>query len=145
VCATVVVFTTLGMIYYTVLSHAVFGRTLANPWYFMTALPFLFVLLVRGLGTLGGRLVTTAGAALAAVYVAIELHGTWIQMPTAYASTTDAALQWARLTAIHPAILRGDFRWLFLAAHVGGLCVVAGVLLYARRRRGTPSMFEERT
>ena len=145
VCAAVVAFTTLGMIYYSVLSHAVFGAPLANPWYFMTALPFLFVLVVRGLETIGARLATTAGAALAAVYVAIELHGTWIQMPTAYASTTDVALQWARLTAIHPAILRGDYRWFFLAAHVGALCVVAVGLLYIRYRRGTPTMFEERT
>ncbi|HEY1302697.1 MAG TPA: hypothetical protein VGF24_04055 [Vicinamibacterales bacterium] len=145
VCAMVVVFTTLGMMYYTVLSHAVFGAPLANPWYFMTALPFLFVLLVRGLETIGAWLATAAGAALAAVYVAIELHGTWIQMPTAYASTTDVALQWRRLTVIHPAILSGNFRWFFLAAHVGALCVVAGGLLYTRRRRGTPSMSEERT
>ena len=139
VCAAVVIFTTLGMMYYSVLSHAVFGSPLANPWYFMTALPFLFVLLVRGLETIGARLATTAGAALAALYVAIELHGTWIQMPTAYASTTDVTLQWARLTAIHPAMLRGDFRWFFLAAHVGALCGVAGGLLYIRRRRGTSS------
>lgn len=145
VCAAVVVFTTLGMMYYSVLSQAVFGAPMANPWYFMTALPFMFVLLVRALETIGARLAMTAGAALAAVYVAIELHGTWIQMPAAYASTTDVALQWARLTAIHPAILRGDFRWFFLAAHVGALCVVAGALLYCRRRRGTPTMSEERT
>jgi hypothetical protein len=137
VCAAVVVFTTLGMIYYSVLSQAVFGAPLANPWYFMTALPFMFVLVVRGLETIDRRLVTVAGAALAAVYVAIELHGTWIQMPAAYASTSDAALQWARLTTIHPAILRGDFRWFFLAAHVGALCLVAGGLLYTRRRRVT--------
>jgi hypothetical protein len=145
VCGAVVVFTTLGMAYYTVLSHAVFGAPLANPWYFMTALPFMFVLVVRAVETIGARVATTAGAALAAVYVAIELHGTWTQMPTAYASTTDVVLQWARLTAIHPAILRGDFRWFFLAAHVGALCLVAVGLLYTRRRRGTPSTFEERT
>jgi hypothetical protein len=144
VCAVVVASTTLGMMYYTVLSHAVFGAPMANPWYFMTTLPFLFVLLVRALDTIGARLATTAGAALAALYVAIELHGTWIQMPTAYASTTDVALQWARLTAIHPAILRGDFRWFFLAAHVGALCGVVAGLLYAQRRRG-PSMFEAQT
>ena len=125
VCAAVVIFTTLGMMYYTVLSHAVFGRPMANPWYFMTALPFLFVLLVRGLETIGARLALAAGAALAALYIAIDLHGTWILMPTVYASTTDVALQWARLTAIHPAILRGDFRWFFLAAHIAALCVVA--------------------
>jgi hypothetical protein len=145
VSAAVVVFTTLGMMYYSVLSHAVFGAPMANPWYFMTALPFMFVLLVRALATIGARLAMTAGAALAAAYIAIELHGTWIQMPTAYAGTTDVALQWARLTTIHPAILRGDFRWFFLAAHVGALCVVAVALLYIRRRRGTPTMLEERT
>lgn len=139
VCSAVVVFTTLGMMYYSVLSHAVFGAPLANPWYFMTALPFMFVLLVRGMETIGARLATTAGAALAALYVAIELHGTWIQMPTAYASTTDVALQWARLTAIHPAILRGDFRWFFLAAHVGALCMVAGALVYTRHDAGRPT------
>ncbi len=33
VCAAVVIVTTLGMMYYTVLSHAVFGRPMANPWY----------------------------------------------------------------------------------------------------------------
>jgi hypothetical protein len=111
----------------------------------MTALPFMFVLVVRGLETIGSRVATTAGTALAAVYVAIELHGTWIQMPTAYASTTDVALQWARLTAIHPALLRGDFRWLFLAAHVGALCVVGGVLLYTRRHLRAKAVLEERT
>jgi hypothetical protein len=135
VCAAVVVFTTLGMVYYSVLSQAVFGAPLANPWYFMTALPFMFVLVVRGLETIDRRLVTAAGAALAAVYVAIELYGTWVQMPAAYASTSDVAVQWARLTTIHPAILRGDFRWSFLAMHVGALCVVGVALLYVRRRR----------
>ena len=134
VCAAVVIATTLGMIYYTVLSNAVFGWPMANPWYFMTALPFLFVLLVRGLETIDARLATGGGAALAALYVAIDLHGTWIQMPSAYASTTDVTLQWARLTAIHPAILRGDFRWLFLASQIGALCLVGGGLLYSRRR-----------
>jgi hypothetical protein len=49
VCAAVVVFTVLGMSYHAVLSHAVFGRVMTTPWYFMTALPFLFVLLIRGL------------------------------------------------------------------------------------------------
>jgi hypothetical protein len=135
VCAVAVIVTTLGMMYYTVLSHAVFGGPMANPWYFMTALPFLFVLLVRGLETIGARLATAGGAALAALYIAIDLHGTWIQMPSAYATTDDVALQWARLTAIHPAILRGDFRWFFLAAQIGALCVVGGGLLYTRRRR----------
>lgn len=135
VCALVVVFTTLGLIYYSVLSHAVFGAALANPWYFMTALPFMFVLVVRGLETIGARVVTISGVALAAVYVVIELHGTWFQMPAAYASTTDVALQWARLTTIHPAILRGDLRWFFLALHLGALCVVAGLLSYFFTRR----------
>jgi len=134
VCAVVVVFTTLGMLYYSVLSKAVFGSPMANPWYFMTALPFMFVLLVRGLEAIGARLVTIAGAALAVVYVAIELHGTWVRMPAAYAGTSDTALQWARLSTIHPAILHGDFRWLYLAVHVGALCVVAGALLYLWRR-----------
>ena len=82
VCAAVVIFTALGMIYHAVLSHAVFGRPMTNPWYFMTALPFLFVLLVRGLEAINRRLATAAAAALAVLFVAIDLHGTWVQMPT---------------------------------------------------------------
>ena len=105
----------------------------------MTALPFMFVLLVRGLEAIDRRLVMAAGAALAAVYVPIELYGTWVQMPAAYASTSDVALQWARLTTIHPAILRGDLRWFFLAMHVGALCAVGGGLLYTRRRGAQPA------
>ncbi len=135
VCAAVVIFTALGMIYYTVLSHAVFGRPMTNPWYFMTALPFMFVLLVRGLEAINGRLAAAAGGALAALFVAIDLHGTWVQMPRHYASTTDAALQWSRLTAIHPAILSADLRWWFLAMQLGALGLVAGGLVYASRRR----------
>ena len=135
VCAAVVVFTTLGMIYHLTLSHAVFGRPMTNPWYFMTALPFMFVLVVRGLEAIGRRLATVAATVLAAVFVAIDLHGTWVQMPVAYASTTDTALQWSRLTTIHPAILSGDLRWLFLAMQFGALCLVVGGLVHARRTR----------
>jgi hypothetical protein len=136
VCAAVVVSTALGVIYYEVLSHAVFGRPMANPWYFMTALPFLFVLLVRGLETIDRRMAVATAAGLAALFVAIDLHGTWIQMPAFYASTTRAALQWARLSAIHPAILSGDLRWWFLAAQLITLGFVVGALVrrYAASR-----------
>jgi hypothetical protein len=137
VCAAVVIFTTLGMTYHVVLSNAVFGRPMTNPWYFMTALPFLFVLLVRGLEAINRRLATTAAAALAVLFVAIDLRGTWVEMPRFYASTTDATLQWSRLTAIHPAILGGDMRWLFVAAQLGALCLVAGGLVYVSRNRQT--------
>jgi hypothetical protein len=133
VCAAVVIFTTLGMMYYSVLSYALFGQPMTNPWYFMTALPFLFVLLVRGLEAIDRRLAAIAAAVLAVLFVAIDLHGTWVQMPRSYASTTDAALQWSRLTTIHPAILSGDLRWLFLAMYLGALCLVVGALMYAWR------------
>jgi hypothetical protein len=139
VCAVVVVSTALGVIYYAVLSHAVFGRSMANPWYFMTALPFLFVLLVRGLEAIDRRLATAGAAALVVLFVAIELHGTWVQMPRFYASTTDTALQWSRLTMIHPAFLSGDLRWLFLAAQLGALCLVVGALVLASRHRAYAS------
>ena len=135
VCAAIVIFTTLGMIYYSVLSHALFGQSMTNPWYFMTALPFLFVLLVRGLEAINRRLATVAAAVLAALFVAIDLHGTWVQMPRHYANTADAALQWSRLTAIHPVILSGDLRWLFLATQLGALCLVVGGLVHAWRNR----------
>jgi hypothetical protein len=135
VCAAVVIFTALGVIYYAVLSHAVFGRSMANPWYFMTALPFLFVLLVRALETINSRMAVAAAAGLAALFVAIDLHGTWIQMPTFYASTARSALQWSRLSQIHPAILSGDLRWWFLATQLGALCLVGAGLVYASRNR----------
>ena len=118
---------------------AVFGRSMTNPWYFMTALPFLFVLVVRGLEAINRRLATAAAAALAVLFVAIDLHGTWVQMPKFYASTTDAALQWSRLTMIHPAILSGDLRWLFLAVQLGALCLVVGGLVHAARHRAYAS------
>ena len=137
VCAVVVVFTALGVIYYAVLSHAVFGRSMANPWYFMTALPFLFVLLVRGLETIDRRMAVAAAAVLAALFVAIDLHGTWIQMPAFYASTARAAIQWSRLSTIHPAILSGALRWWFLGMQLAALGVVAAALVYARRRDAT--------
>jgi hypothetical protein len=135
VCAAVVIFTAGGMMYYTVLSHAVFGRWMTNPWYFMTALPFLFVLLVRGLEAIHSRLAIVAAVGLVVLFVAIDLHGTWVRMPAHYASTTDTALQWSRLTAIHPAMLRGDFRWWFLTAQLGALGLVAGGLVHVRRDR----------
>lgn len=135
VCAAVVVVTTLGMIYHALLSHALFGGPTTNPWYFMTALPFLFVLLFRGLETIDHRLATAAPAALAVLFVVIDLHGTWVQMPRFYASTTDAALQWARLSAIHPTVLSGDLRWLFLGTQLGALCLLAGGLVRAWRNR----------
>jgi hypothetical protein len=135
VCAIVVVMTTLGMIHHALLSHALFGGATTNPWYFMTALPCLFVLLVRGLEGIHGRLATVAPAVLAVLFVAIDLHGTWVLMPTHYASTADAALQWSRLSAIHPAILSGDLRWLFLATQLGALGLVGGALVLASRNR----------
>ena len=135
VCAAVVAGTTLGMIHHALLSQALFGGATTNPWYFMTALPFLFVLVVRGLGAINRRLATVAAAALAALFIAIDLHGTWVQMPTHYASTTDPALQWARLTEIHPALLSGRRRWLFLATQLAALCLVAAAATYAWRMR----------
>jgi hypothetical protein len=137
VCAVVVVATTLGMVYHALVSQALFGGATTNPWYFMTALPFLFVLLVRGLGAIDSRMATVAAAVLAVLFVAIDLHGTWAQMPGHYASTTDAALQWSRLTTIHPAILSGDRRWLFLATQLGALCLAAGGLVHASRLSNT--------
>jgi hypothetical protein len=134
-CAAVVIFTALGIIYYSVLSHAVFGRPMANPWYFMTAQPFLVVLLVRGLEAIHRRVAVVTAAALAALFVAIDLHGTWFQMPAFYASTARPGLQWARLSQIHPAILSGDLRWWFLATQLGALCLVVAVLVYASRNR----------
>jgi hypothetical protein len=133
VCAAAVIFTVLGLIHHAVVSNAVFGQSMTNPWYFMTALPFLFVLLVRGLEAINSRLATVAAGALAVLFVAIDLYGTWVEMPRAYASTTDAALQWSRLASIHPAILSGDLRWLFLATQLGALFLVVGGLVYASR------------
>jgi predicted membrane channel-forming protein YqfA (hemolysin III family) len=112
---------------------------MTNPWYFMTALPFLFVLLVRGLEAINRRLATAAAAALAVLFVVIDLHGTWVDTPRAYASTTDAALQWSRLTSIHPAVLSGDLRWVFLAMQLGALCLVVGGLVYASRNARGPA------
>ena len=65
VSAVVVIFTTLGMIHHALVSQALFGRATSNAWYFMTALPFLFVLLVRGLEAIHHRLAIVAPAALA--------------------------------------------------------------------------------
>lgn len=135
VCAAVVIFTALGMIYHAGVSHAVYGWSSTNPWYFMTALPCLFVLLVCGLEAIDRRLATIAAAGLVVLFVVIDLHGTWVQMPRSYASTTNAALQWARLTAIHPAVLSGNHRWLFLAVHLGALGLVGGGLVHASRNR----------
>jgi hypothetical protein len=135
VCALVVLFTTLGMIYYSVLSHAVFGRPMTNPWYFMSALPFLLVLLVRGLETVSRHFAAVAAAALAVLFIAIDLHGTLVQMPLLYTGTADAAAQWSRLTAIHPAALSGDLRWLFLALQLGALGLVFGTLVRASRHQ----------
>jgi hypothetical protein len=123
------------MIHHAGVSNALFGRPMTNPWYFMTALPFLIVLLVRGLEAIDRRLATAAAAALAVLFVAIDLHGTWVQMPRSYAGTTDAALQWSRLTAIHPAFLSSDLRWWFLATQLGALCLVVGGLVHAWRSR----------
>ncbi len=142
VCAAVVVFTALGMTYHAILSHAVFGRVMTNPWYFMTALPFLFVLVVRGLEVISRRLAIVGVAGLAVLFVAMDLHGTWVQMPGAYAATTDVALQWSRLTAIHPAILSGDLRWLFLTLQLGALCLVLGCLAYTSRAIRALAAFE---
>jgi hypothetical protein len=134
-----VIFTALGMTYHAVLSHAVYGRSMTNSWYFMTVQPCLFVLVVRGLDAIDRRLASAAAAVLAVLFVAIDLHGTWVQMPRFYASTTDTALQWSRLTMIHPAFLSGDLRWLFLAAQLGALCLVVGALVLASRHRAYAS------
>jgi hypothetical protein len=134
VCATVVIFTVLGMAYHAVLSHAAFGRAMTTPWYFMTALPFLFVLVVRGLESIDRRLATAAAAALAVLFVAIDLHGTWVRMPEAYTAIANTALQWSRLSKIHPAVLSGDLRWWFLAAQLASLCLVAVAAIAAPAR-----------
>jgi hypothetical protein len=139
VCATVVVFTAFGMTYHSILSNAVFGRSMTTPWYFMTAMPFLFVLVVHGLDAISRRLATAGAAALAVLFVVMDLYGTWVQMPTTYANTTDTALQWSRLTTIHPAMLSGDLRWVFLALQLGALCVVVAALVHVSRDRERPA------
>jgi len=121
------------MAYHAVISYAIYDRVMTTPWYFMTALPFLFVLLVRGLEAISSRLATVAAGGLAVLFVAIDLQGTWVEMPRAYASTTDATLQWSRLASIHPAILSGDLRWLFLVTQLGALVLVVAGLVYASR------------
>ena len=90
--------------------------------------------MVRGLAAIDPRLAIACAAGLAALFVAIELHGTWVEMPAAYANTTDTALQWRRLTPIHPAILSGRLRWWFLATQLGALCLAAGGTAVARAR-----------
>jgi len=63
-------------------------------------------------------------------------------MPAVYANTTDTALQWRRLTSIHPAILSGRLRWWFLATQLGALCLAAGgsaVALLPSRLTGGPA------
>jgi hypothetical protein len=134
VCAAVVACTAAGMTYHAVLSHAAFGRTMTTPWYFMTALPFLFVLVVRGLDAIDRRLAVAGAGALAVLFVAIDLHGTWVQMPVFYTLMQDAALQWSRLTVIHPAILSGTRRWVFLATQLGALGLAGAGIAYAGRR-----------
>jgi hypothetical protein len=133
VCAAAVAFTAAGMAYHAVLSHAAFGRTMTTPWYFMTALPFLFVLVVRGLGAIDVRAPVCAAVALVALFLAIELHGTWVRMPEFYASTPRSGLQWARLTSMHPAVLSGAWRWWFLGLQIGALGLVADSLFRTRR------------
>jgi hypothetical protein len=134
ICALVVVASTLGMVYHALVSNALFGGATTNAWYFMTALPFLFVLLIRGLQAIDGR-VAIATALMAALYVAIDLHGTWIDMPAYYANSTHPALVWRRLSTIHPSILSGDRRWLFLSMQLGVIGLVPGALVYAWRNR----------
>jgi hypothetical protein len=135
VCAAVVACAALGMAYHAVLSNAAFGRVMTTPWYFMTALPFLFVLVVRGLEAIHPRAAVVASIALAALFVAVDLHGTWVQMPAAYASTTVEHLQWSRLSTIHPGMLNGDRRWWFLATQLAALALAVGATVRVRRGR----------
>jgi hypothetical protein len=65
-------------------------------------------------------------------------------MPTAYASTPDAALQWSRLTTIHPAILSGARRWWFLAIQLGGLCLAVAGTAYIGRKTARAATFQGR-
>ena len=139
VCAAVVMGMVLGMAYHALISNAVVGHATTTPWYFMTALPFLFVLVVRGLAAINPRLAIAGAVGLAGLFVAIELYGTWVQMPAGYTNTMDTALQWRRLTAIHPAILSGRLRWWFLATQLGALCLAAGGTATAARARGGPA------
>jgi len=136
VCAVVVAGTILGMTYHALISNAIVGHATTTPWYFMTALPFLFVLVVRGVAAINPRLAVAGAGVLAILFVVIDLHGTWVQMPEAYTSTADTVLQWRRLTAIHPAILRGRLRWWFLAAQLGALGLAAGGMVTAALARG---------
>jgi len=140
VCATVVVGTMLGMTYHALVSNAIVGHSTTTPWYFMTALPFLFVLVIRGLESIDRRLAIAGAVALAVLFVGTELYGTWVEMPAAYTNTMDARLQWRRLSAIHPAILSGRLRWWFLGAHLLALGLAAsGTVIAAARARGARS------
>ena len=61
------------------------------------------------------------------------VYGTWVAMPRVYADTSDTALQWTRISTIHPAVLSGDWRFVFLALQVGAVALaVAGVIRACR-------------
>jgi hypothetical protein len=135
VCGVVVVFTILGLVHHAVSSTAAFGQPMTNPWYFMTAFPFVLVLLVRGLEAIDRRLAVAGGVGLAALFVVMDVYGTWVAMPRVYADTTDRALQWTRLSSIHPAALAGDWRYVFLAAQAGAMALaIASVIRLAGGR-----------
>jgi hypothetical protein len=130
----------LGMTYHALVSNAIVGHSTTTPWYFMTALPFLFVLVIRGLESIDRRLAIAGAVALAVLFVGTELYGTWVEMPAAYTNTMDGRLQWRRLGAIHPAILSGRLRWWFLAAQLLALGLAAGgTAIAAARVRGARS------
>ena len=107
----------------------------SSDLYFMTAFPCALVLLMRGIAALDGRLGALVGASLAMLFVAIDVQGTWVEMPRVYADTSDPVLQWTRLSAVHPALLPGDWRWAFLALQIGALAVAVAGVVYASRLR----------
>ena len=88
------------------------------------------------------RLATGGGAGLAALFALMDLYGTWVAMPRVYADTADQALQWQRLTMIHPAILSGHLRWAYLGLHVLVLGLVLGALVYVRREAAASPSIE---
>jgi len=134
ICGAVVVFTLAGMVHHALLSRMLQGETTTNFWYFMMALPCLFLVLLQGAHVIHFRLPLIFGSVLAALFLGLELHGLFFQLAPFYAGTTDPGLMWTRLGRIHPAVPSPSQRGLYLAL-IG--IALGGLLIFIEMARRT--------
>lgn len=127
-----------GLCYHLVQSQAAWGTVTTNSWYAAVCFPWLICLFYQGLNCLPGRwTVHTLAAAMMAVYLGAEIHGTMSVMVRAYTGESWGPVARQRLALLHPAGFGPAWTIPALIAALLLIALAVAVWMHAVRRQET--------